>query len=477
MEPDSKQGQEAPRVIGGLASIAIVAGSMLGVGIFLAPGVVARQLHDPLAFLLVWVLGGVISLAGAVAYAELGTLFPKAGGDYVFLREAFGPSAAFASGWLLFVGVFCGSIAAMAAAVCQYQIPALLAPLVDVDLARPLARFGPLSFDGSRLCAVGLVALLTVANAAGTRLSARVQVLLWGVPMALLTVGATWAAFAGHRFGVDVPGPWAGADPAAAVTRSLLAVYFAYAGWNAVAYVGGEVRNPGRNIPLGLLGGTLGVTALYLLLCWGFVSVLGMDVLARTDEAGTATAGVLAGAAAQHTVTALIAVALLGAVNGTILGGARIAYAMAHDGGLPRALGTLRDRPKTPGRALWLQAALTALLIFSGTFEALLELTSIAMLAMGGLAVASLFVFRRRLPDAPRPYRALGYPILPGLYLAASLCIIVVRTYRVVVPEPGQPGPDTLQAWFPPLGLVVLGVTWIGHLLWSRRRSGNPGTV
>lgn len=450
-----------PRAITGFGAIAIVAGSMLGVGIFLLPRLVAEQVPQTAWFLGLWVFGGVVAVAGATAYGELGTMFPLAGGDYVYLRRAFGPSLGFAAGGLLFFGVFGGSIASMSVAVCQYQLPTLLAPW-DLDLEAVWVQlpWEGAAMTGTEVAAVVLVLLLTALNAGGVRPTARVQAVVTLVPVGLLTL---FALLCLARM------PHASAVPAAAealarpistggLAVAVLNIYFAYAGWNSVAYVGGEVRRPERNIPLGLLAGTGLVTAVYFLLCAAFVAVLGMGGLARTFEAGTAAATAVLGRGAAPLVAGIIAVALIGSINATVLGGARIAYAMGRDRLLPAFLSQL-GRTRVPTRALWMQALLGIALIVTGTFELLVQLTSVAMLVLGGLGVLALFRLRRSMPAHPRPYRASGYPWLPALYLLTSILVIVLKVQSVWVDEGGA------MRWFPLLGLAVFLLLWAGRRL------------
>lgn len=464
---EDEGGASSPRVVGPLAAFSIVAGSMLGIGIFLTPMKVANELHTTPLFLLAWLLGGFIALCGAVAYAELGAMFPRAGGDYVFLRRAFGPSLAFASGWLLFAGVFAGSIATMAVPVWQYQMPVLLAPWVEWDAGRVL--IGP--FTWGNTAALGLLLVLTVANVAGTRIAAGLQVLLTMVPFGVLTLAAIWVLATGpHASAV----PWEAVSQTpdvlwegslvSAMLRASLAIYFAYAGWNAVGYIGGELRNPGRTMPVALLGGTAAITALYLLLCGAFVAVLGMGGLTRAFEAGTAAAGAVGGPRAQYVVTLMIALALVGSLNGTILTGARIGMAMARDGAISRVVGGLHPRFRTPAPALWLQASIAAVLILTGTFDALLELTGIAMLLMGSMTVLALFALRHRAPDAPRPWRALGYPVLPAIYLLVGAAIVGLRSYEILAtPE------ASVAHWLPLFGVLLLAVGWAAHASFAKR--------
>ena len=445
-----------PRVIGPLGGFAIVAGSMLGIGIFLSPPIVAGYVAAPALFLSVWAAGGLTALAGAVACGELGAMLPRAGGDYVFQYEAFGPSVAFASGWALFTAIFCGSIAAMSVAICSYQLPALLGvELSGVVLELP---WGPLS--RAHLAALVLVPVLTFLNTLGAQPSARTQAVLTFVPIAALTLFSVLAVARG-----GAPAAPAAAVPALTLGGLVLAynaVYFAYSGWINVIYVGGEVSEPGRNIPRALIGGTLAVTALYLLLCTGFLRVLGMEGIASAGEAGSATAGVLGGDTAKLALTALIASALLASINGTILGGARVAFAMAERGHMPSRLGGIAGHGDAPRAALWTQAAIAMLLIVSGGFEDLLQMTSLTMVLTGALTVSCVFVLRRKRPELPRPYRATAYPWLPGLYVASCALVMGVMLTRAVVGEPG--------ARYPLLGLAIFVAAFGGHRLLSRQR-------
>ncbi len=434
-----------------LGATTIVAGSMLGVGIFLTPHLVAQSVTSPSLFLLLWALGGVLAIAGAVTYAELGAMMPDAGGDYVYLDRAFGPTLSFAAGVVLFVGVFGGSIASMSAAVSQYQL-SLLAGLVGVDLAEPWIELAALGFEltGVELVAILLVLGLTAVNAVGVRLSSHTQTLLTLVPVGVLTVFAIVAlATAPHVTAVPATTATGGAS---SIGSALLSIYFAYAGWNAVAYVGGEVLNPGQTIPRALLLGTGLVTALYLLLCAAWISVLGMGGLAGAFEAGTAAARALLGASAEGGVATIIAIALIGSVNATVLGGARIGYAMGREGALPRTFGMLSEGAKVPARALWAQAVFAIFLVASGTFEELVQLTSVAMFLLGSLTVCALFALRRREPDVDRPYRATLYPVLPCLYLVTALAVVGLEVWGFVAGEAGS--------GLPLLGIAVFVAVW-----------------
>jgi APA family basic amino acid/polyamine antiporter len=461
MPTEESEPTSVPRVIGPVGGFAIVAGSMLGIGIFLSPPIVAGHVGAPGVFLAVWAAGGLTALAGAVACGELGAMLPRAGGDYVFQYEAFGPSIAFASGWALFAAIFCGSIAAMSVAICTYQLPAL----VGVDLSGPVADlpWGPLS--GAQAAALVLVPALTFLNALGAQPSARTQALLTLVPIGALVLFSGFATFRGGAAGTP-----AAAAPALTLGGLVLAynaVYFAYSGWINVIYVGGEVKDPGRNIPGALIGGTLAVTALYLLLCMGFLRVLGIQGVAEAGEVGSATAGILGGDVAQLALTVLIASALLASINGTILGGARVAFAMAERGHMPGRLTRIAEHGGAPRAALWTQAGVAMLLILSGGFEDLLQMTSLTMVLTGAITVSCVFVLRRRHPAWPRPYRASAYPWLPGFYVLSCAVVIGVMLSRAAAGEPG--------ARYPLLGLAIFAAAFVGHRWVSRGGAARSG--
>lgn len=443
------------RVIRQTPATAIVAGSMLGIGIFLAPPLVSQAVASPLAFLLVWVAAGVLAIAGAVAYCELGAMMPRAGGDYVFQREAYGPSVAFATGVVLFGAVFAGSIAAMAVGVCQFQLSVLLG-------------FDPAGWGvdlpwGSRLTgthglAISLVVLMTALNTAGSRPSAAGQVVLAGVPLLLLCLGAVWALLAATPAAREVAAPNVPASYSAhGLVVAYMAAYFAFSGWNAVAYVAGEVEHPHRVLPRAILRGTLLIGGVYLLACVAMVRVLGLEGLRESRDVGASVVEAAGAPEASTLVTFLVMVAVLASLNASIFGGSRIGFAMGRDGALWRALGRTGSAG-VPTRALWMQAGWATVLILTGSFEQILQAVSLAMVLTGSLTVGALFVLRWRSPTVPRPYRASGYPWLPLLYLASNAVVIGVLVNGVLTTEDG---------WYPLFGLVLLAMAYASHRLGS----------
>ncbi len=436
--------------------MALVAGSMLGIGIFIAPPVVAAQLDRPGAFLIMWMIGGVSALCGALSVAELGSMMPTAGGDYPYLRRAYGPGWAYAAGWLQLLAIFPGSLAAMAVATAKFQFPIVFGTAFDVP-----AMLG-VPIDPAMFWAVLIVVSLTGLNHVGVVLSGRFQVALTGIPVAILVVASVAVLlFKGTS------GAWSTVDAStfelpgiSSLALAFLPVYFAYSGWNAAIFVGGEIRNPGRNLPRALVGGTLGVTVLYFMLCVGFLAVFSMDDLANTGEAGTAAARSLFGAIGVVGVTTLILMAMLGSINGTVITGSRIAYAMAQDGHCVPSAGRL-GRFGTPAAALWLQAGWTCVLMMTQSFEALVNYTSAAMLVTGTMTVMAVLVLRRKLPDMPRPYRTWGYPVTPLLYAVSSVFVLVMLAKDLDVSV------FLAFAWF--------GAAWAFHRYVIAPRS-QPGT-
>jgi len=479
-----------PRVISVLAAMCIVVGSTFGIGIFTGPPTVATLVPTAGVLLALWIGSGLLSLGGAFADAELGAMMPRAGGDYVFQRAAFGPSVAFASGWMLVTGVYAAGLAFMVMALAGIQLESLLQWLSgregamilssDVFSTPPLligdrVAVPAITLTWAQLVAAGFLLLFTMLNAWGTRQSARVQTALTLTPFALVAVFALITLLLTPEPGaaVRVAGVPASERPELSLHNLVLAympVFFAYSGWNVVIYVGGEVKNPGKAIPRALIAGLCAITSLYALLCLSFVHALGMDGLRaigeKQNEAGSKTAAVFVGHHGQLGMTLLMIVALLTATNGNTLTGGRIAFAMARDGAFWSKAGRL-SRRGTPATALWLQAILTIALILTGTFNQLLQICSIAMIMSGCLNTLALFALRWKSPSAARPYRATLYPWLPALYLLANVLAIGVVAQAAIFPGKGQ-GRD----WMPLLGVGLFIAVYALHALWRRTAGG-----
>ena len=472
-----------PRVIGLLAAMCIVVGSTFGIGIFNGPPQVAMYLPTAALLLALWIGAGVLSLGGAFADAELGAMMPKAGGDFVFQRAAFGPSVAFASGWMLVTGVYAAGLAYMTVALSEIHVQNLLNWVSPgaIDLKRTLFAVPALKWEAigtvfpeiaitpARIAASVFMLVFTLLNVWGTRQSARVQTVLTLVPFAIVGLFAlvTLVLTPDPMTAREVTGAPSAAPPEFTLKNLVLAympVFFAYSGWNVVIYVGGEVSNPGKVIPRALIAGLCAITALYALLNIAFVHALGMDGLRaigeQGGEAGARTAAVFIGQGGQLVMTLLMTIALLTATNGNVLTGARIAYAMGREGAFWKGAGQL-SRRDTPAIALWVQAILTIAMIFTGTFNQLLQICSIAMIMSGCLNVLAMFTLRWTQPNSARPYRATLYPVLPALYVLANLLAIGVMAWGAMFPGEGKP-----RDWMPLLGVALFVVVSLGHASW-----------
>ena len=438
----------------------LVAGSMVGSGIFIVAADIARTVGSPALLLAAWGLTGVITLLGALAYGELAAMYPRAGGQYVFLREAMGPVMGFLYGWTLFVVIQTGTIAAVAVAFGKFLgvlLPSVTAdryawfPQADVCVAalgcKDPSTAIQLGLTPQRLVGLATVWILTLVNLRGVREGKLIQTTLTVVKtgaLALLillglTVGRNAIATAANFGAGQFARPVEYASPFALVFGSaLVGSLFSSDAWNNVTFAAAEVRNPRRNLPLALVLGTGLVTLLYVLANVAYLNVLpfsgaadGATALARgvthatQDRVATAVAEVIFGGAGVTLMAAAILVSTFGCNNGLVLAGSRVYWAMARDGVFFRKAGELNARG-VPAFALVAQAVWTTLLCLTGTYGQLLDYVIFAALVFYAATTIGLFMLRRSRPDAERPYRALGYPVLPALYIALSAGVAVL---------------------------------------------------
>lgn len=414
-------------------------GTIIGSGIFLVPVTVALHLDSALLNLAVWVVAALVSLLGALTIAELGASLPKAGGLFVYLKEAYGPIWGFFYGWTLFVVIQTGSIAAVAVAFATY-----------------LGHFLPLSALGIKLVALLAIALLTGINVLGVREGAFTQNV---VTVAKITViggllAIAFAAPAGAWSNLATPGTRGlEMSTAAAFGAALIGPLWAFDGWIQTTYVGGEIRQPGRNLPLATVGSVLLVGAIYLLLNMGYLYVLRVDGVAGSTLVAADTAAAVLGAGGAAFASALVVVTALGSTNGMILAGPRVYYAMARERLFWEPVARVHPRFRTPAISLAVQAVWSVALVFSGTYEQLFTYVVFASWVFYGMGAAAVFVLRRR-TDLPRPYRVWGYPWVPLAFTAFTAALLV----NTLVTNPR----DSLVG----LGLMLLGVPF--YLFWRR---------
>lgn len=418
--PDPPTGTTLRPALGARDGALLTIGAMVGTGIFLTAGDVARALPHPALVLGAWLVGGALTLAGALAYAELGAMFPRAGGLYHFVREAWGPLPAFLYGWTCLLVIMTGGIAAIAVGFGEYfgaLVPAFSG-------ARVLWSAGGWSVTGAQGAAALAIVALTAVNHLGVREGALVQNLF-----TLAKLGAV-AALVG--FGLTRGGPWFAAAPASlpplgslagAAGLALVAALWTYDGWYALTFTAAEMRAPARDLPRALLTGVAVVTALYLALNLVYLRVLPVAELARSPRAAESAAAVLFGAGGAALVAFGVALSSFGCLAATILYAARIYAPMAEDGVFPARFARVDARWRTPVAALWLQGAWAVVLALTGGYTSLFTYVTFGSLLFHLLGGLALFRLRRTRPDAERPYRAHGYPVVPALFVGATLLL------------------------------------------------------
>jgi basic amino acid/polyamine antiporter, APA family len=387
----------------------IVVGSIVGAGIFLVSPIVAHELRSPAAFLGVWLLGGGVALSGALSNGELGGLFPRSGGEYVYLREAFGPAVGFLSGWTSFWIGFPGSIAALAAGL-------------GATISAMLGLSGPRAAMAIGVVAVGA---LTVLNALGLRAGKWTQNALSATKLAAFAVLLALGLVLRGRGGASGLAPFfVAGDRPGAVAVALIPVMFAYSGWNAATYVAGEMRDPTRALGRALALGTALCVALYVAVNVVYLRAMPLADLGQATEPARAAAILLGGHAASAVLSPLVAVCVLSSLHATILVGPRIYHAMAGDGLFFAPLGRTNAVTGVPVVALAAQGVIAVAQLVSGSFEQLLTLAMFAIVAFSTLTVAAVFVLRVRRPDAPRPFRVPGYPVAPALFICVNAWVL-----------------------------------------------------
>ena len=406
------------RRLGPLDAAAIVISNVIGGGIFFVPVIVAGLVPNPTAMLAVWLAGGALAFAGAMAYAELAAVRPHAGGEYVYLRDAYGPVAAFLTGWTSFIAGFSGAIAAGAVALADY-----------------VSRFIPLSAVAKPAVSIGAIAVLTLIHVRGLGPGRLVQNTLAGVKTTAIVLLIALGFALGHGHATQLA---SSAGPVLPLSwlLALVPVMFSYSGWNAAVYVAEEVRDPSRNVPLALGLGTVAVVIIYVGLNALYVFALPVDQIAALPPGRLmdTVAERLFGFATGHLIALFTIVSIAASISAMILAGPRVYFAMARDGMFVRAAGRVHPRFHTPATAIVAQAVWSSVLVLSGTLAQLVTYTGFAVVLFAGVAVSALFVLRRRDAGAPRPFSALGYPWAPAIFVIASAAMVVNSFWR----DPGS---------------------------------------
>jgi len=433
-------GTQLLRVIGPAGAIAIVMGSMIGSAIFIVPSDITRRVGDPASGLTVWIAAGLLSLFGALSYAELATMLPQAGGQYVYLREAYGPLVSFLCGWMFFLAAQSGGIAAVA-----------------VGLSRYFTNLVPLSLWQQRLFAAGIIVLLTAINYGGIRAGTRLQSVLTGmtVGMMVVLIALGYALTRTATANASLPPANSGLRFWSSFGVAMAAALWAYDGWNTITLAAGEVRRPERTLPFSLFAGTGLVVALYVGLALLYYRVLTVvEITASPHVAADAASRILGPKGAQW-VALIIIISAFGSANSSVLGGARVYYAMARDRLFFAKCAAIHPRFHTPHIALLVQAIWSVLLVSLANYEQLFTFTVFVAWIFYALTVVGVIVLRRKLPGLERPYRVFAYPWVPILFVSGAVIFLI----NTLIENPVESGWGCL--------FVILGIPVF--LIWKKR--------
>ena len=415
--------RELKREVGLFSAAILVVANMVGTGILTTSGFIIEEVGDPAALLWCWIVGGFFALSGALCYGELGTLFPLAGGEYVYLRQSFGPTMAFLSGWISLVVGFSAPIAAAAIAFSTYFFRAFSVP--PADATAPFFSIFFVVVSPVVLLACATIIFFSLVHTHSLWFGSRVQNVLTIFKVLLIGAFITAGLCLGDKTMSLLPAlPRIDTIVSSHFAGALIFVAFAYSGWNAVGYIGSEIKNPGRNIPLALLIGTTVVIALYLLLNLVYLYALPAAAMSGAVEIGEIAAAALFGEQTSRYVAGAIAIGLLSVISAMILAGPRVYYAMAHDGVFFKLFGKVTEKRRTPVYSIMLQGFVSIAMVLTASFGKLLYYIGFTLSLFAMLTVCGLMILRKRQPGSHAAYRTWGYPITPLLFIAGNLWII-----------------------------------------------------
>jgi basic amino acid/polyamine antiporter, APA family len=460
---------ELVRGLGAWASAAIVVGTMIGTGIFLKPAEMAREGRFVSVVFAAWIVGAVLSLFGALAFAELGAMIPEAGGEYAYLRRGLGPLWGFLFGWMHSIVGRPSSLASIGAGLVRFLgflLPAVGGPIFTMHIAVPglthwIAPYD-FVFTWAQPLAVCWIVAMTGVNYLGVRLGGAVAVFLTAIKITSVAIVIGVAFFAPHAAsGAAVDPIWPSAlngGVFSAFLAALAAALWAYDGWEDLNLVGSEVQNPAKNFPRALVGGVAVVALIYFLFSAACLKVLPFAAVAHSPHIASDVVEHVAGRGAATWITIAMVISALGSMNSSVLSGARPTYAMARDGLFFKVADGVNAKYRTPGRALIFQCVLASLMALTGTFEELTSLFIFAGWIFYGLAVVALFRMRKAEPNLERPYRCWGYPWVPGLFVAGALAL----TFNIWLERPGRSSLGLL--------MILAGVPFYRY--WKTRNKG-----
>lgn len=400
-------GERLPRRLGLWSAVAVAVGSVIGSGIFRVPASVAAAVPEPIPVMLTWALGGLLALCGALTLAELAAAYPRSGGVFAYILEAFGPLPAFLFGWSMLAVIRASALGAIATIFAEY-----------------LGYFVSLSPMEVRYTAAVAIVLVGLLNYVGVNLAAVVMNLTTVAKFGALALLVILAAVAGEGSATNFAGTMA--VPVSAVASVLVAVMWSYDGWADLSYIGGEVRDPERNLPRALIIGTVAIVTIYLAVNAAYIYLVPLPEMAVTPliAAEAASRIPLLGGAGAAIISMVVMLSCFGTLNGSMLTGPRVFFAMADRGLFFRGIARVSPRFRSPSAAIWLATGLGVIYVLQNDFQGLADRFVLGIWPFYALAVAGVFVLRRRLPDMPRPYRVFAYPLAPALFLIGSVGMI-----------------------------------------------------
>jgi len=460
----SEKRLELVRGLGPWAAMAMVVGHIIGTGVFLVPSAMARATGSVGLIFLVWIVGGILSIFGALTIAELGAAMPEAGGPYVYLKRGFGPAWGFLFGWMNNMVGKPASISTIAAGFLIFVgffVPAVRTPIFTLHLSIPLTgRSSEFVFTWAQPLAAAAIAFVSFINYLGVRLAGRLQVALTGIKIcAILAVVVLGLLFGGHRASSTqafLP-PSLNLGLLTGFLTAMVGALWAYDGWIDLTFAGSEIVEPQKNIPRAVVGGTMIVGVIYLLANAVYFRVLPMEAIAAAQNVASETVSAFAGSQAAAWIGAAMVVSAFTTLNSSILTGARVPYAMARDAVFFRVADGIHPQFRTPSGAIVFQGMLACIMVLTGQFEDLFSLFIFAQWIFYALSVASVYCSSRREPDLPRPYRAWGYPLVPGIFVAGALALTVNLWLQ-------RPGRSTIG-----LLLILVGLPFYRY--WQKRAS------
>lgn len=477
MSTQQKPTSLLPR-LGLVTTTSMVVGGMIGSGVFRNPSAMAGFLHSPELLIGVWVVAGIVTLFGALTNAEVAGMIPATGGQYQYFRAMYGEFVAFLYGWAQFIVIQTGSIASITFVFSEYFNTLL--PLWNLDdavvqsfaVSLPFGTIYPLQTIGIKLLTVAAIGLLTLINAYGVREGGRVQVIFTFAKVAAIVALVVLAVFgpAGSTSNLSQPSAFgvpAGSALMLALAMAMNKALWSYDGWNNLTYVSGEVRDPQRTVPRSLMLGTAICIGVYVAINIAYLLILPIDMLSASQAVARDAAFVMMGPTGAVFVSLAVIISTIGTSNGTILASSRVYYAMAREKMFFRAAGHINERHRTPTVSLTMQFAWTSVLVFSGTFDMLTDMLIFVSWGFYALGALGVFILRKKMPDAERPYRTWGYPVVPIIFIAFAVVFLGYTVVSDITNYYSGVAPVINSVW----GLILLATGVPMYFLFSKQKA------